>query len=94
MKKQSKVPVLRTAPVEFWSITNSRIVHYTYLCVYPLMPNSYAVYLNNTTKLPERIYLDHIFPTQLNKHSVLKGLIESLENQLENAKADQFIETM
>jgi len=71
-------------PSKFWRHGRLHPIEFTFLCEYPYGDKkSYAIYLNQQTKEPERIYLPHIEAYNLDYNFVyqycFKGAISSLE---------------
>lgn len=64
-------------PSFFWKV-GPRPIKFSFLSDYPHgEKGSYAVYLNEQTKLPERIYIEHITDRHLNYSAVLNDCLHS-----------------
>ena len=78
-------------PAEFWKNGRLHPVKYTFLAEYPYGEKGvYAIYLNNQTKEPERVYLPHIAARQLEHNLIYQdcfdGAISALKIILESMK--------
>lgn len=82
-------------PAEFFVIGQFSIpVRYSFLCEFPAKPpKNYAVYLNNQTKQPERIFVPNIKEVQKDLVALLKherthlySLIEQVNRNIEDAQ--------
>lgn len=78
-------------PAEFWKIGRLRPIKFTFLSEYPYAEKGiYAIYLNEQTKEPERVYIPQIAARQLDYNLIyqdcLKVAMFALKIMLEDMK--------
>lgn len=71
------------APEIFWKMGDLYAIRYTLLSDYDA---SYAAYMNQQTKLPERIYKPDIKDVNLSEHQITKRIYEHALSRLEVVK--------
>ena len=71
------------APETFWKMGDLYAIRYTLLSDYDA---SYAAYMNQQTKLPERVYKPEIKEVNLSEQAITKRIYEHALSRLEVVK--------